>query len=55
MKSLLKNRKGQGTAEYMLILAIVVLLALAIGQGSLKKAITEKVDSISQMITSGHG
>ena len=30
MKSLLKNRKGQGTTEYIVILAIVVGLAIAL-------------------------
>ena len=53
MKTLLNSRKGQGTTEYMLILAIIVGIALLIGKGKLGQTITDKVNEISDQIKSG--
>lgn len=46
---MMKNQKGQGTAEYVLLLAIVVGLLVAFGP-KIKSAISGKMDSVSSDI-----
>ena len=45
-KSLLKNDKGQGTAEYVLLLAIVAGVLMMFGP-QIKDAIKAKMDGIT--------
>ena len=52
MKHLLKNRRGQGTTEYMVILAIIVFIALAF-KGPIADAVTKKSKSIGNLILTG--
>jgi hypothetical protein len=51
MRKLMKNQKGQGTTEYIVILAIVIGLALTVFYTPLKQALSAKVGTISQNIT----
>ena len=46
------NAKGQGTTEYIVILAIVVGIAIAVIMGPLKTAITSKLSEITSAIGS---
>ena len=52
MKNVLKNRKGQGTTEYVVILAIAVALAATIFWPAVKGVLTPKVTAITQGIQS---
>jgi hypothetical protein len=49
MKNLL-NKRGQGTTEYIVILAIVVALAVGIFWGKLKGPLNDKVQKIADSI-----
>ena len=46
----LKNQRGQGTTEYIVILAIVVAIAVGIFYGPIKQALTNKVGEVSTNI-----
>ena len=46
MKHLLKNRKGQGTTEYIVIMAIAVMLVTTIFWGQIKGVLNSKVGGI---------
>jgi Flp pilus assembly pilin Flp len=48
-KRVLKNRRGQSTTEYILILAIVVMIASKM-KGSLTTLLSTKVDSLQTKI-----
>lgn len=50
MKHYLKNRKGQGTTEYIVILAVIVLLIVAFW-GKIKPALSNRIDTTAQNIT----
>ncbi len=43
----MRNRKGQGTTEYIIILAIAVSLALVAFWGKIKPKLDEKIDGIA--------
>lgn len=49
MTFFLKDRKGQGTTEYIVILAIIVLLIVAFW-GKIKPALTSRIDTTAQNI-----
>ncbi len=46
---MMKNQKGQGTAEYVLLLAIVVGMAVAFGP-KVRDMINKKMDTVGQAI-----
>jgi hypothetical protein len=50
MSTLLRSRKGQGTTEYIVILAIAVALAVGIFWTKLRDPLRNKVQDISQDI-----
>jgi Flp pilus assembly pilin Flp len=51
MKNLLKSKKGQGTTEYIVILAIAVGLAIVIFWPTLKGALNMKIADLGTQIT----
>lgn len=48
-KRLLKNQQGQGMVEYILLLVVVVAL-ITVFKEPLKKAVLDKVESLSAAI-----
>jgi Flp pilus assembly pilin Flp len=50
MKHLLKSRKGQGTTEYIVIIAVVILVIVAFW-GKIKPAIQGRIDTTATAIT----
>jgi hypothetical protein len=52
MKRLLKNRKGQGTTEYMVLLAIIVAIAVLFRQ-PISDAVSAKSKAIAGLIMDG--
>ena len=50
----LRNRKGQNTVEYLLMLAVIVGVALAVGKG-FQTFFPEIFDSVKQKILGGIG
>ena len=51
MKYLLRNRKGQGTTEYIVILALVVIAVIAFW-GRIKTVLDSKVTTVTSGIAS---
>jgi Flp pilus assembly pilin Flp len=49
MEFLKKNHKGQGTTEYIVILAVIVLLIVAFW-GKIKPVLQGRIDSTAQEI-----
>jgi hypothetical protein len=50
MRKLLNSQMGQGTTEYIVILAIVVAIAVGIFYGPIKNALTSKVGEVATNI-----
>ncbi|MGB2579815.1 Flp pilus assembly pilin Flp [Elusimicrobium simillimum] len=50
----LKNKKGQGTVEYALMLAVIVGIALAAGL-ALKQFMPELFENVKQRVLGGLG
>ena len=50
MMRFLKNNRGQGTTEYIIILAVVVLLAYLIANG-IKGPVTTKINAVTGSLT----
>jgi Flp pilus assembly pilin Flp len=53
MKLTLKNRKGQGTTEYVVIIALVIAVIVGFFP-KIRDAITHKSDKVATMIETGH-
>ena len=51
MRRLLKNKKGQGTTEYIVILGIVVAIAITVFWKQIGSVLSGKVSSIGQSIS----
>lgn len=49
MSQFMKNEKGQGTTEYIVILAVIVLLIVAFW-GKIKPALTSRIDTTATSI-----
>ena len=49
---LLKSKKGQSTTEYIVIMAIVVAIALALVWNQLRGRLTTAVNSVGDMVNS---
>lgn len=54
MPKFLKNSKGQGATEYILLLVVVVAIAM-IFKDKIQSAVKEKTDQLSKDITSFTG
>lgn len=49
IKNLLKNNRGQGATEYILLLVVVVALVLMF-QKDIKKTVSDKITDLQQQI-----
>jgi len=49
--NILRKKEGQGTTEYIVILAIVVFIAVAVVKTNLTKKLNDGVNSIGDSIT----
>jgi hypothetical protein len=54
MNKLLRSRKGQGTTEYIVIIAIAVLFAVGVFWRVLQPKLATKVSAIGSAIDSAH-
>ncbi len=50
MKLMIKDQQGQGTTEYIVILAVIVLLIVAFW-GKIKPALTGRIDTTATAIS----
>jgi Flp pilus assembly pilin Flp len=49
MKHLVRHRKGQGTTEYIVILAVIVLVIVAFW-GKIKPRLTQRIETTADAI-----
>lgn len=55
MRRLFTEEEGQGLVEYVMILAVVVVIGLAVGNSKLGETITEKLTSLVNQATGTTG